>query len=64
VFRAPRKVTRIETEGTELGVPTAGADGVNALRAELCVCGLTAELELALLAVVSALGTGRGTLVS
>jgi len=38
--------------------------GVDALRAKLGVGGLTAELELALLAVVCALGAGSRTLVA
>ena len=44
-------------------VPAAGADGVNALRTEPRVGGLATELELALLAVVGALGTRGRTFV-
>lgn len=63
VLRAPGEVARVEAEGTVLGVTTAGADGVDALHAELGVGGLAAEFELALLAVVRALGAGCGALV-
>lgn len=45
----PREVTRVETEGTELLVTTAGADGVDALGADTGVGLLTARLENALL---------------
>ena len=61
---APRKVARVEAERAELGVPAAHANGVDALRTELGVRGLAAELELPLLAVVGALGAGGGALVS
>ena len=37
---------------------------MDTLRAELCVSGLTAELEFSLLSVVRAFRTGSGTLVS
>ena len=63
-LRSPGKVARVETEGAVLGVTTTGAHGVDTLRTELGVCGLATELELPLLAVVGALGTGRRTLVS
>ena len=64
MLRAPGKVARVETESTVLGVTTTGAHGVDTLRTELGVGGLATELELPLLAVVGALGTGRRTLVS
>ena len=64
MLAAPCKVARIETEGAVLGVTTTGAHGVDTLRTELGVCGLATELELPLLAVVGALGTGRRALVS
>ena len=64
VLRAPGEVARVETEGTVFGVTTTGAHGVDTLRTELGVGGLATELELPLLAVVGALGTGRRTLVS
>jgi len=61
---SPRKVARVQTKGTEFGVTTTGAHAVDALDAKLGVGGLTAEFELALLAVVGTLGTGSGTLMS
>ena len=64
MFRSPRKVPRIKAEGTELLVSTARAHSVDTLRAEPCVSGLATELELPLLAVVCALGTSCGALVS
>ena len=64
MLRAPGEVARLEAERAELGVPAARAHSVDTLRAELGVGGLAAELELALLAVVRALGAGRGPLVS
>ena len=63
-LRAPRKVARVKTESTVLGVPTTDAHRVDTLRPQLRVRGLTTELELSLLAVVRALGAGRGALVS
>ena len=59
VFASPSKVARVETEGTVLCVPTTGTDGVDTFGTELGVGRLTTELELALLAVVGALGTSR-----
>ena len=56
---SPGEVARIETESTELGVPATRAHAVDAFGAELGVGRLTTELELALLAVVGALGTSR-----
>ena len=47
-----------------LGVPTTYAYRVDALCTQRRVRGLTTELELPLLAVVRALGAGRGALVS
>ena len=64
VFASPSKVARVETEGTVFGVTTTGAHGVDTLRTELGVGGLATELELPLLAVVGALGSGCGALVS
>ena len=63
VFASPSKVARVETESTILEVTTTDTDGVNPLRSKLGVGGLTAELELSLLAVVGALGTRVRTLV-
>ena len=63
MLTAPRKVARVETESTILEVTTTDTDGVNPLRSKLGVGGLTAELELSLLAVVGALGTGVGAFV-
>lgn len=45
----PREVTRVETEGAELLVAAAGADGVDALGADTGVGLLAARLENALL---------------
>ena len=59
MLAAPRIVARVQAEGTELGVTTADTDSMHTLGAKLGVGGLTAELELALLAVVGALGTSR-----
>jgi hypothetical protein len=44
-LRAPREVTGVQTEGTELLVATTGADKVNALGANTGVGGLAALLE-------------------
>jgi hypothetical protein len=53
MLRAPSKVASVETDGTVLGVTATGADLVDALRrVELGHGGLTAELELSLLAAV------------
>ena len=59
VLRGPSKVARLETEGTVLEVPAANTDRVDALGADTRLCALATELELALLAVVGALGTSR-----
>jgi len=56
-LRAPCEVAGIETESTVLEVTTTSTDGVDALCTKLCAGGLATELELALLAVVGALGT-------
>jgi len=63
MLRGPGKVPRLETEGTELFVTAARADGVDTLGTELGESRLTAELELSLFAVVSALGARGGSLV-
>ena len=63
MLAAPGEVTGLQTEGTELEVSSTDTNGMNALRTELGVRGLTAELEFALLAVVGALGTCVRTLV-
>ena len=62
-LRAPAKVSVVQTHGTELGVATTGADGVNTLLAQTGDCGGTAKLELALLLVNLALSTSEATLV-
>ena len=62
-FGAPREAASVKTEGTAFDVAT-DANLVNALGADAGVGGLTAEFELALFAVVSALGTGVGALVA
>ena len=64
MLAAPGEVARFEAEGAVLGVAAASPDGVDALRAELGVCGLAAELKLALLTVVGALGTRRRAFVT
>jgi len=64
MFRGPSKVTRFQPQSPVLEVPTTYTNGVHTLGAELSACRLTAELELSLLAVVSALGTGRRKLVA
>lgn len=68
VFRAPSEVARLQTQGTVFNIPAASTDGVDTfllagLR-KLGVGGLAAKLELALLAVMSALGTSCRALVS
>lgn len=63
MLRRPRKVARLETQGTELLVATAGADSVDALGSKLGKSGLATELELSLFAVVCALCARRGSLV-
>ena len=59
----PGEVTSLEAEGTELEVSSTDTDRVHTLGAELGVGGLTAELELSLLAVVGALSTRGRTFV-
>lgn len=61
---APREVTGVDAEGTELAVTTTGADNMNTLGADTGVGGLAAELESTLLAVVGALRTGGRALVT
>lgn len=79
-LRAPREVTGVETQSTELAVSTAGADKMDTLSANTGVGGLATLLEspaamldmtleaiglcIPLLAVVCALRTGRGALVT
>jgi hypothetical protein len=63
VLRTPCEVSGIETEGTVLDVTATDTDGVDTLGAELGGGGLTAELELSLLAVVGALRTSLRALV-
>jgi hypothetical protein len=63
MLRSPCKITRIKTEGTELGVTTPCAYSVHTFRAKLGVCWLTAELEFSFLTIVGALGTCCGTFV-
>lgn len=69
-LRAPRKVsfvrqsTCFEAQGTELLVAAAHSHDVDALLADLGVCGLAAQLELSLLAVLGALGAGVRALVA
>ena len=63
MLATPGKVSRIQPQRAELGVPTSHTDGMDPFRAELCVGGLTTELELSLLAVVGALSTRGRTFV-
>lgn len=63
-LRAPREVTGLNTESTELLVTTAGTDGVDSLGSDTGVGGLTTQLKLSLLSELSALGTGVRTLVA
>ena len=56
-LRAPREVTGLNTESTELLVTTAGTDRVDSLRSDTGVGGLTTQLKLSLLSELSALGT-------
>lgn len=44
-LRSPREVARVETQGTELAVTTAGADQMDSLGADTGVGGLTTLLE-------------------
>jgi hypothetical protein len=60
----PGEVTGIQTHGTELAVASTGADLVDALSTELGVGSLTTQLELSLLAILGALGSGSGALVA
>lgn len=60
----PREVAHIETEGTELGVATADADGVDARSTNLGHGSLTTELMLTLLDDDGALATGVAALVA
>ena len=63
VLAGPGEVTGLQTKGTVLEVSSTDTHGVNALRTELGVGGLTAKLELSLLAVVGALSTRGRTFV-
>ena len=63
-LRSPREISSIQTKSAELAVSTTGADRVNALLTDLGHGRLAAQFELALLAVVCALGTGVRTLVA
>jgi hypothetical protein len=64
MLRRPRKISTVETQSTELYISATNAYAVDALCAELGIGGLAAELEFSFLAVVCALGTGWGSLVS
>jgi len=57
MFRSPCKIARVKAKCTIFNIPPTHTDGVNALDAEFGVGGLTAELELSLLAIMSTLGT-------
>lgn len=63
IFRAPSKVSCLKTQCTVFYISTACADAVDTLRLggrrKPGVGRLATELELALFAVVSTLGTGR-----
>lgn len=61
---APREVTGLQTESTELLVTTTSTDGVDTLGTNLGHGRLATQLELPLLAVLSAHGTGVRTLVA
>lgn len=61
---APGEVTGVQTESTELLVTTANTDRVDTLGSNLGVSGLTAHLELPLLAELSAHGASVRTLVT
>lgn len=62
-LRSPGEVTGLKTEGTELVVTATDADKVDVLGANLGVGGLTAKLELSLLAHGNLLTTGKTALV-
>ena len=64
MLATPGKVSRIQPQRAELGVPTSHTDGMDPLRAELCVRGLTTELEFSFLAVLGAVGSSMGAFVS
>ena len=59
VLAGPGEVASLKTERAVLGVSSTDTNGMDTLGTELGVGGLTAELELSLLAVVGALSTGR-----
>ncbi len=63
VFAGPCEVAGLKTKGAEFEVSSTNTYSVNTLGAELGAGGLTAELELSLLAVVGALGTRGRTFV-
>ena len=63
MLAGPGEVTGLETEGTVLETSSTDTDTVNALRAELGVGGLTAELEFSLLAIAGTLSTRGRALV-
>jgi hypothetical protein len=58
VLRSPCIVSRFQAESPVLKVSATDTDCMNPLSAELGTCGLTAELELSLLAIVGALCAG------
>jgi len=64
ILARPGKIPVVETKRAVFSVSTAGTDGMDALSAELCASGLTAELKFSLFAVVWTLSTGGGALVA
>jgi len=57
MLRAPCKISPLETKGAKFSVSTTNTDGVYTFGAKFRVSGLTAKLELSLLAIVGALST-------
>ena len=64
MLRSPCKVTAIETKSSIFEVSSTDTDSVNALSTKSGVCRLATKLELSLLAVMGALCTRCGTLVT
>lgn len=63
-LRAPREVTGLNSDGSELLVSTSGSDGVDSLGSDSGDGTLSATLELSLLVDGDTLGAGVGSLVS
>ena len=64
MLTSPGEVSRLQSQGTELLIPTPGPDCVDTLGSQFCISCLATELELSLLAVVGTLCARGRTFVS